>query len=185
MPFDLDLANRIRAIVAEEPGISEQRMFGGLAFLVGGHMAVAASGQGGVLVRVDPGETAALLAEPGGGADGDGRTCDGWMAAGERRERLDRRGAERLGGAGRHVRAVVAPEVAGYPDIRHLQLLCPADLDRSRRLMARILTRQRVRVHSPRSREALREELDRDRRRQHAGRLLLDEAGRRYGEAAG
>jgi hypothetical protein len=80
MPFDPDLANRIRAIVAEEPRISEQRMFGGLAFLVGGHMAVAASGQGGVLVRVDPGETAALLAEPGvARMEMGGRAMDGWL----------------------------------------------------------------------------------------------------------
>ena len=54
MAYDEDLANRIRELISAEPDVAEQRMFGGLAFLVGGNMAVAASGQGGVMVRVDP-----------------------------------------------------------------------------------------------------------------------------------
>ena len=62
MAYDEDLANRIRQLIADDPEITEQRMFGGLAFLVAGNMSVAASGQGGVMVRVDPEETAALLA---------------------------------------------------------------------------------------------------------------------------
>jgi TfoX/Sxy family transcriptional regulator of competence genes len=61
---DEDLANRIRELIAGDPPATEQRMFGGLAFLVGGHMAVAASGQGGLMVRCDPEQTEALLAEP-------------------------------------------------------------------------------------------------------------------------
>ncbi|MGE2716904.1 TfoX/Sxy family protein [Mycolicibacterium litorale] len=61
MAYDADLAERIREIVAVERGLSEQRMFGGLAFLVGGHMAVAASGQGGLMVRVPADQTDALL----------------------------------------------------------------------------------------------------------------------------
>jgi TfoX/Sxy family transcriptional regulator of competence genes len=64
MAYDEDLANRIRELIAAEPGVTEQRMFGGLAFLVGGNMSVAASGQGGLMVRVDPEETDALLAKP-------------------------------------------------------------------------------------------------------------------------
>lgn len=64
MAYDEDLANRIRALIAGESGVTEKRMFGGLAFLVGGNMAVAASGQGGLMVRVDPAETDALLARP-------------------------------------------------------------------------------------------------------------------------
>ena len=52
-------------------------MFGGLAFLIGGNMAIAASGQGGILVRVDPGESAELVATTSGGADGDARHADG------------------------------------------------------------------------------------------------------------
>jgi hypothetical protein len=54
MAYDHDLADRIRELVATEPGLDEKRMFGGLAFLVGGNMAVAASGRGGLLVRVGP-----------------------------------------------------------------------------------------------------------------------------------
>jgi TfoX/Sxy family transcriptional regulator of competence genes len=64
MAYDEDLADRIRELVAGEPGVTEQAMFGGLAFLVGGNMAVAASGQGGLMVRVEPEETEALLAQP-------------------------------------------------------------------------------------------------------------------------
>lgn len=52
--YDEDLANRIRELVGGESGVSEQMMFGGLAFLVDGNMAITASGRGGVLVRVDP-----------------------------------------------------------------------------------------------------------------------------------
>lgn len=52
--YDEDLADRIREIIGPERGLQEKKMFGGLAFLVGGNMAIAASGQGGVLVRVDP-----------------------------------------------------------------------------------------------------------------------------------
>jgi len=62
--YDAELADRIRAALAGEP-VVEKKMFGGLAFLVGGNMSVAASGQGGLMVRVDPDETAALLREPG------------------------------------------------------------------------------------------------------------------------
>jgi TfoX/Sxy family transcriptional regulator of competence genes len=62
--YDEDLANRIRELMAAESGVTEQRMFGGLAFLIGGNMSVAASGQGGLMVRVDPDETGALLGRP-------------------------------------------------------------------------------------------------------------------------
>ena len=64
MAYDEELAARIREHVAGEP-VVEKRMFGGLAFLVGGHMAVAASGKGGLMVRVEPAETDVLLGEPG------------------------------------------------------------------------------------------------------------------------
>ena len=61
MAYDSELAGRIRALVADEDGITERHMFGGLAFLMHGNMAVAASGQGGLLVRVDPDESNTLL----------------------------------------------------------------------------------------------------------------------------
>jgi TfoX/Sxy family transcriptional regulator of competence genes len=61
MAYDEELAGRIRELVADEPALTEKKMFGGLAFLVGGTMAVAASGQGGLMVRVDPAESDALV----------------------------------------------------------------------------------------------------------------------------
>jgi TfoX/Sxy family transcriptional regulator of competence genes len=64
MAYDEHLANRVRELIAGEAGLTEMRMFGGLAFLIDGNMAVAVSGQGGLMVRVDPGETEALLARP-------------------------------------------------------------------------------------------------------------------------
>jgi TfoX/Sxy family transcriptional regulator of competence genes len=60
--YDEDLAARIRALVADEPSLTEKKMFGGLAFLVGGNMAIGASGQGGILVRVDPEQSDTLVA---------------------------------------------------------------------------------------------------------------------------
>ena len=62
MAYDEDLAERIRAELAGERGVTEKKMFGGLAFLIGGNMAVAASGQGGLLVRVDPDKSEKLMA---------------------------------------------------------------------------------------------------------------------------
>ena len=80
MAFDEELATRIRELIGTEPDLSEKRMFGGLAFLVGGNMAIAASGQGGILVRADPAESDALVeqtnAEP---AVMRGRPMTGWL----------------------------------------------------------------------------------------------------------
>lgn len=80
MAYDEELANRIRAQLAREPGVEEKKMFGGLAFLIGGNMAVAASGQGGMLVRVDPEESDDLVeatsAEP---MEMRGRSMKGWL----------------------------------------------------------------------------------------------------------
>ncbi|MFC7754766.1 TfoX/Sxy family protein [Tsukamurella soli] len=79
MAYDEDLAERIRDLMAEEPGATEKRMFGGLAFLVGGHMAVAAS-QDGVLVRIDAEDYEWLSGEPHvGTAIMGGRTMRGWL----------------------------------------------------------------------------------------------------------
>jgi hypothetical protein len=78
--YDEELAARLRALVGDEPGLSEQKMFGGLAFLVNGNMAIAASGQGGVLVRVDPAESAALVDETVAyPMEMRGRAMDGWL----------------------------------------------------------------------------------------------------------
>lgn len=64
MAYDERMTERIRGFLPGRP-VDEKKMFGGLVFLVGGHMAVAASGQGGLLVRVDPAEGEALLERPG------------------------------------------------------------------------------------------------------------------------
>lgn len=62
MAYDEDLANRIRELLGSERGVEEKRMFGGLAFLINGNMSVAASGKGGLMVRVPPEDTEKLLA---------------------------------------------------------------------------------------------------------------------------
>ena len=80
MAYDEDLANRIRELVKAEPGMTEQRMFGGLAFLIHGNMSVSANGQGGLLLRVDPDETDALLGEPHARPfEMRGRAMQGWL----------------------------------------------------------------------------------------------------------
>jgi TfoX/Sxy family transcriptional regulator of competence genes len=83
MAYDEELADRIRELVAGESDLTEQKMFGGLAFLVGGNMAVAASGQGGVLVRVDPAESDALVATTTARLmEMRGRQMPGWLRVG-------------------------------------------------------------------------------------------------------
>ncbi len=80
MAYDEDLADRIRELAAGEKAISEMKMFGGLGFLVGGNMAVAASGQGGILVRVDPAESEALVAKTNAyPMEMRGRQMQGWL----------------------------------------------------------------------------------------------------------
>jgi len=80
MAYDEDLARRIRELVGEERGLTEQRMFGGLAFLINGNMSVSASGRGGLLLRVDPDETDALLGKPHAHPfEMRGRTMQGWL----------------------------------------------------------------------------------------------------------
>ena len=80
MAYDEDLADRIRELLAGTRGVTEKKMFGGLAFLIGGNMAIAASGQGGVLVRVDPAESDALVAKTNARLmEMRGRSMQGWL----------------------------------------------------------------------------------------------------------
>jgi len=80
MAYDEELAGRIRALVGGEPELTEKTMFGGLAFLIGGNMAVAASGQGGLLVRVDPEQSDELVATtPARPMEMRGRSMVGWL----------------------------------------------------------------------------------------------------------
>jgi hypothetical protein len=80
MAYDEALAARIRALVSEGPGLTEQRMFGGLAFLINGNMAVSASSAGGLLLRVPPEQTAELAGRPHAQRFAmRGREMDGWL----------------------------------------------------------------------------------------------------------
>ena len=80
MAYDEELADRISALVADEPDLTQKKMFGGLAFLIGGNMAVAASGQGGVLVHVDPAASHALVATANARLmEMRGRAMRGWL----------------------------------------------------------------------------------------------------------
>ena len=80
MAYDEELADRIRELLSGVRAVTEKKMFGGLAFLIHGNMAIAASGQGGLLVRVDPGESEQLVettsAEP---MEMRGRSMAGWL----------------------------------------------------------------------------------------------------------
>ena len=80
MAYDEDLANRIRELLGGQSDLTEQKMFGGLAFLIGGNMAVAASGQGGLLVRADPAESDTLVATTNARPmEMRGRAMQGWL----------------------------------------------------------------------------------------------------------
>lgn len=102
MAYDLELADRIRALVQAEEGLSEMSAFGGLAFLIDGNMAVSASGQGGLMLRVDPHEAEALLSEPHAKPfEMRGRRMRGWL-------RIDAQGLETEGQLERWVAIGVA-----------------------------------------------------------------------------
>jgi TfoX N-terminal domain len=80
MAYDEELAARIRSLIEAEPGLVEKKMFGGLAFLIGGNMAIGASGQGGILVRVDPKESQQLVATTAASPmEMRGREMRGWL----------------------------------------------------------------------------------------------------------
>jgi TfoX/Sxy family transcriptional regulator of competence genes len=80
MAYDEDLGDRVRELVKDQEGLTERRMFGGLAFLIHGNMAVSASSRGGLLLRVDPAQTEALVNELGARRfDMRGREMDGWL----------------------------------------------------------------------------------------------------------
>ncbi len=80
MAYDEDMANRLRELFADREAVTEKKMFGGLAFLVGGHLSVAASRTGGLLVRVNPSETEECLRRPHTARmTMGGRGRDGWI----------------------------------------------------------------------------------------------------------
>ena len=80
MAYDEELAGRIRALLGDRTALTEQEMFGGLGFMIGGNMAIAASGQGGILVRVNPDESDDLVATtPAEPMEMRGRRMAGWL----------------------------------------------------------------------------------------------------------
>jgi TfoX N-terminal domain len=80
MAYDEELADRLREALQGEAGLTEKRMFGGLAFMINGNMAVSASSKGGLLLRVDPTETDTLVKQPHVGRfEMRGREMDGWV----------------------------------------------------------------------------------------------------------
>ena len=95
MAYDEELARRVRVLVGSGADVTEQKMFGGLAFLIGGNMAVAASGQGGLLVRVDPAQSERLVATSAARPmEMRGRPMQGWLRVGAGDVRTDRELAE-------------------------------------------------------------------------------------------
>lgn len=105
--YDEQLAARIRSLLSEQSGVTERRMFGGLAFLIGGNMAIAASGQGGALVRVDPDESDALASRPHAEvAVMRGRPMAGWLRVDSRGLRTTRELARWVGLASAYVRTL-------------------------------------------------------------------------------
>ena len=80
MAYDTELADRIRRLIAGVPGLTEKKMFGGLAFLIGGNLAIAASNQGGAMIRVDPQQSDALVATTTASlVQMRGRPMPGWL----------------------------------------------------------------------------------------------------------
>ncbi len=80
MAYDQELADRVREQVEHEKGLTEKKMFGGLAFLINGHMAVSAGNKGGLMLRVDPADMETLLREPQARPfEMRGREMNGWL----------------------------------------------------------------------------------------------------------
>ncbi|MDA8292434.1 MAG: TfoX/Sxy family protein [Actinomycetota bacterium] len=115
MPYDEHLADRIRELLGAEREVDEVRMFGGIGFLLSGHLAIAVSGNGGVLVRVDPSRSDELASEPGAArAVMRDRPLNGWLRVAS--EQLETRAAlERWVGEGASYVRTLAPKGSGSP----------------------------------------------------------------------
>jgi TfoX/Sxy family transcriptional regulator of competence genes len=109
MAYDEDLADRIRELLALDTTLTEQRMFGGLAFLIGGNMAVAASREGGVLVRVDPAQFERLVTMTGASPmEMRGRPMHGWLRVAPEHLRTKRQLARWVSLGANHARGLPA-----------------------------------------------------------------------------
>ena len=90
MAYDQELAGRIRQLIGSDPELTEKKMFGGLAFLIRGNMAIAASSEGGAMVRVDPAQSDSLLATTRATlVQMRGRDMPGWLRVGSDDLRTD------------------------------------------------------------------------------------------------
>lgn len=111
MAYDEDLAARVRKLVSGEAGVTEKKMFGGLAFLIGGNMAVGVSGQGGILVRVDPDESDALVESTSAQLmEMRGRSMRGWLRVASQDVAGDAGLAEWVGRGTSYARSLPAKE---------------------------------------------------------------------------
>lgn len=109
MAYNEELADRVRELLADEPGLSEKRMFGGLAFLIGGHLAITASGQGGILVRVPPAQSDKLVDTTAAEiAIMRGRPMSGWLRVAPDHLRTKRQLTKWVGIAGTYARSLPA-----------------------------------------------------------------------------
>jgi TfoX/Sxy family transcriptional regulator of competence genes len=109
LPYDEALADRIRALLADERELTERKMFGGLAFLIGGNMALAASGQGGLLVRVDPALSDTVVAATNARLmEMNGRRMRGWLRVGPEDVRTKRQLVKWVELGATHVRSLPA-----------------------------------------------------------------------------
>lgn len=114
MAYDEDLADRIRELIGAESSLTEKKMFGGLAFLIGGNMAIAASGQGGVLVRVDPQDGDDLVESSNAQvAVMQGRPMSGWLRVGAEHLRTKRQLAKWVGIGTAYARSLPPKGAAG------------------------------------------------------------------------
>lgn len=83
MAYDEQLADEIRTIIGEHPGVSEREMFGGIAFLINGNMAVGVSGRE-LMVRVGKDHHDEAVARPGARTfDMGARPMRGWISVAE------------------------------------------------------------------------------------------------------
>jgi TfoX/Sxy family transcriptional regulator of competence genes len=109
MAYDEKLAQRIRDLLVGEAGVSEKRMFGGLAFLIGGNMAVTASHRGGLMIRVDPATADQLVASsPAHQIEMRGRPMPGWLHVGDSDLRTNRQVGHWVGLAATYARSLPA-----------------------------------------------------------------------------
>ena len=115
MAYDEELADRIRELIADEPDLTEKKMFGGLAFLIGGNMAVAASGEGGLLVRVDPSTVGGARRDLTRPPHGDARPEDAGLAARRNREPSNEQTTRSLGGARHLLRPLATGKAIALP----------------------------------------------------------------------